>query len=57
LGPGVPARPLHVSPQHRILLRNRVAQRMFGAAEVLVAAKALLDLPGVTQLLPGAHQT
>lgn len=39
---------LLVSPQHRILLHSRIAQRMFGTMQVLVPAKALLDLPGVT---------
>ena len=39
---------LRVSPQHRVLLQSRIAQRMFGAAQVLVPAKALLELPGVS---------
>ena len=47
LGDGLPRRDLLVSPQHRIMLRSRVAERMFGEAEVLVPARALLDLPGV----------
>lgn len=47
LGPGMPAADLLVSPQHRILVRSGIAQRMFGAAEVLVAAKQLLELEGV----------
>lgn len=46
LGAGQPAADLLVSPQHRVLVRSRIAQRMFGAQEVLVAAKLLLDLPG-----------
>ncbi len=49
LGPRMPARALCVSPQHRILLRNAVARRMFGHTEVLVAAKSLLGMPGITQ--------
>lgn len=48
LGPGVPARDLVVSQQHRILVCSRIAQRMFGADEILVAAKHLVGLPGVT---------
>ena len=48
LGPGVPARDLSVSQQHRMLVRSRIAQRMFGAEEILVAAKHLIGLPGVT---------
>ncbi|MEO0939369.1 MAG: Hint domain-containing protein [Pseudomonadota bacterium] len=48
LGPGVPHRDLHVSPQHRMLVRSPIAKRMFGTAEALVAAKRLLPLPGVS---------
>lgn len=47
LGPGIPATDLSVSPQHRILVRSAIAQRMFGAREVLVAARQLLALPGI----------
>lgn len=47
LGAGTPAADLVVSPQHRMLVRSKIAQRMFGAAEVLVAAKQLLELDGV----------
>ncbi|MEM6727098.1 MAG: Hint domain-containing protein [Pseudomonadota bacterium] len=53
LGKGLPRRPLRVSPQHRMLMRSKVAARMFGTAEVLIAAKKLLGLPGVTQEGPG----
>ena len=48
LGGGLPERDLRVSPQHRILLRSRIAERMFGQTEVLVAAKRLLGLPGIS---------
>lgn len=51
-GPGRPTRALRVSPQHRILVTGPIAQRMFGAPEVLVPAHALCALPGVTQSLP-----
>ena len=37
-----------VSPQHRMLVRSAIAQRMFGADEVLVAAKHLVGLAGVS---------
>jgi Ca2+-binding RTX toxin-like protein len=47
LGPDLPRRDLTVSPQHRILVRSRVAERMFHSPEVLVAARQLLDLDGV----------
>lgn len=52
LGPQRPTRRLALSPQHRILVRSRIAERMFGASEVLVAARRLLGLPGVSQGLP-----
>jgi hypothetical protein len=38
---------LIVSPQHRILIASKVAQRMFGNTEVLVPAKQLLAIEGV----------
>ncbi|WP_411956752.1 Hint domain-containing protein [Paracoccus homiensis] len=47
LGAGSPSADLIVSPQHRILVRSAIAQRMFGASEVLVAAKQLLELDGI----------
>lgn len=47
LGAGQPLRDLVVSPQHRVLVRSSIAMRMFGAPEVLVAAKQLLSLPGI----------
>lgn len=47
LGAGTPSRDLVVSPQHRILVRSKIALRMFGAAEILVAAKHLLDIDGI----------
>ncbi|SIT76993.1 Hint domain-containing protein [Pontibaca methylaminivorans] len=47
LGPGQPRADLVVSPQHRILVRSIIAERMFGAAEVLVAARQLVGLDGI----------
>ena len=47
LGHGFPKVPLLVSPQHRVLVRSAIAQRMFDRAAVLVAAKHLLKLDGV----------
>ncbi|WP_022707094.1 Hint domain-containing protein [Paracoccus zeaxanthinifaciens] len=47
LGDGLPARDLVVSPQHRILVRSKIAQRMAGVPEVLVAAKHLCGMPGI----------
>lgn len=47
LGSGYPKSDLVVSPQHRVLVRSRIAQRMFGTPEVLVAAKQLLQIDGI----------
>lgn len=47
LGENAPHTDLLVSPQHRILVRSRIAQKIFGAQEVLVAAKQLLQLDGI----------
>ncbi|MDO5704419.1 MAG: Hint domain-containing protein [Paracoccus sp. (in: a-proteobacteria)] len=52
LGQGAPARDLIVSPQHRLLVRSIIIRRMFGHDEVLVAAKHLLGLPGISVLNP-----
>lgn len=48
LGAGMPEQDLSVSPQHRMLVRSRIAERMFGVDEVFVAAKHLVGLPGIT---------
>lgn len=47
-GPGLPLRPLHVSRQHRLLLRGPEVLALTGHAEVLVAAKDLCGWNGVT---------
>jgi len=47
LAPNMPEKDLLVSRQHRILVRSIVAQRMFGAREVLIPATKLKDLNGV----------
>lgn len=47
LGDGLPRQDLRVSPQHRLLVRSKIAQRMFGTRQVLVSAKKLLLLPGI----------
>ncbi|MEM8576654.1 MAG: Hint domain-containing protein [Pseudomonadota bacterium] len=47
LGPGVPDGDLWVSPQHRMMVNSRIAERMFGRAEALVAAHRLVGLPGI----------
>ena len=47
-GPGLPARALSLSRQHRLRITGPVAQRMTGSAQVLIPAAALLGQPGVT---------
>ena len=47
LGAGTPTTDLVVSPQHRVLVRSAIAQKMFAAPEVLIAAKQLLQIKGI----------
>ncbi|MDP2082989.1 MAG: Hint domain-containing protein [Pseudotabrizicola sp.] len=47
LGLGTPEQDLCLSPQHRILVKSKIAQRMFGEKEVLVAVKHLVGLRGI----------
>ncbi|EEE38218.1 hemolysin-type calcium-binding region [Rhodobacteraceae bacterium KLH11] len=47
LGPGMPARDLRVSQQHRILIKGPKVEMLFGTAEVLIAAKHLCSWPGI----------
>ncbi|MCT4333172.1 Hint domain-containing protein [Paracoccus sp. YLB-12] len=47
LGDDLPVSDLLVSPQHRIAISDRIADRMFGESEVLVAAKHLSAFDGV----------
>lgn len=47
LGNGTPTADLIVSPQHRILIRSVIAQKMFNTQEVLVAAKHLTEVEGI----------
>lgn len=54
LGDAAPARDLLVSPQHRVLVRSRISHRLFKDAEVMVAARHLVGLPGISMTgLPG----
>ena len=57
LGDRLPKRDLLVSPQHRMMVRSAIAQKLFGADEVLVAAKHLLSLEGVEVALDVAEIT
>ena len=57
LGRNLPGRDLVVSPQHRCLVRSRIVERMAGGTEVLVAAKHLLGLPGVSVVPPNEPVT
>ncbi|WP_232831247.1 Hint domain-containing protein [Pseudogemmobacter bohemicus] len=57
LGGGLPTEDLIVSPQHRVLVRSRLAIRMFDGHEVLVAAKHLVGIPGIEVVTDGAPVT
>lgn len=43
LGTNLPSKDLRLSPQHRVVLRSKVALRMFGEHEIMVAAKHLVN--------------
>ncbi len=47
LGNGLPERDLLVSRQHRMLVKSKIAVRMFGVKEVFVPAIKLTKLPGI----------
>ncbi|RJE78799.1 Hint domain-containing protein [Paracoccus sp. JM45] len=47
LGADIPSQDLLVSPQHRVLVRSRIAQKMFNTDEILVAAKHLCQIEGI----------
>ncbi len=47
LGENYPSSDLYVSPQHRVLVKWKLAEKMFGESEILVAAKKLLEVDGV----------
>lgn len=47
LGANTPEVEMLLSPQHRVMVRSKIAQKMFGSDEVLVAVKQLLQLDGI----------
>lgn len=52
LGNDLPDRDMHLSPNHRVLVSAPDLEMMFGQAEVLVAAKHLTRMKGVTSVDP-----
>ena len=48
LGPGMPCRDMHVSPQHRMLVETNRTLINYGEREVLAPAKGLINDYGVT---------
>jgi hypothetical protein len=50
LGKGMPEQDLLVSPQHRVLVRSVIAQRMFDTKEVLIPAIKLCEIDGIAQM-------
>lgn len=51
LGNGCPTRDILVSPQHRVLLRSRIVERMYDTAEVLAPAVQLTQMPGIEKVV------
>lgn len=49
LGDGVPTQDMDVSRQHRILVSSKIVKRMCHEDEVLVPAKDLLEIPGISR--------
>lgn len=47
LGQNLPKRDLRVSRQHRMLVKSKIVERMFGQEEVLLPAVKLIQLPGI----------
>jgi hypothetical protein len=56
-GPGLPARPLAVSRQHRMLCRGWPVELWFGADEVLAPAGGLVNGAGITLVASGRRTT
>lgn len=49
MGQGLPLRDLWLSPQHRVLVRSAISNRMAGPGGTLVAVIHLAGLPGIAQ--------
>lgn len=47
LAPGLPARDLRVSRQHRMLVSSRIVERVCGTGQALISAHKLIDIPGI----------
>ncbi|WP_342078317.1 Hint domain-containing protein [Yoonia sp. SS1-5] len=56
-GPGIPLRPIRVSPQHRIVVDHWKAEYLFGEPQVLVPAKHLTHQRQVRVVTPKAGIT
>ncbi len=50
LGKGIPEQDLMISPQHRLLVRSIIAERIFNVNEVLIPAIKLCVLNGIEQI-------
>jgi len=46
-GDGLPRQDLHLSPQHRVVIRSKIARNMFDTEEVLAAVKQLVGVNGI----------
>ncbi len=55
LGKNTPEIDLFVSPQHRVLVRSKIAKRVCGEDEVMVAAKHLVTIDGI-EFVPEADE-
>lgn len=54
LGGETPRKPLVVTGNHRMLCASRLVERMFGCSEVLIPAKRLVGLPGISLCAEGS---
>jgi Ca2+-binding RTX toxin-like protein len=57
IGNNIPETDLMVSPQHRVLVRSVIAERMFGTHEVLLPAIKLVELDGIEQVQDATEVT